>query len=150
CSRRFRADRNPPNWQERHRFAVLFFVHWQTHRRARYIKGMKAVQPQTTVPDETTPVIAPASESQADARATMATAVSRAAFSALLDNLGYLDSASIEQVRQAYLFADEAHTDQWRSSGDPYITHPIAVTSLCASWKLDAPALMAALMHDAM
>jgi GTP pyrophosphokinase len=43
-----------------------------------------------------------------------------------------------------------AHTGQWRSSGDPYITHPIAVTGICANWKLDAPALMAALLHDSM
>ncbi|MBS7776562.1 bifunctional (p)ppGpp synthetase/guanosine-3',5'-bis(diphosphate) 3'-pyrophosphohydrolase [Acidovorax sp. CCYZU-2555] len=121
---------------------------------------MKAVQPQPSVQDANLPVNAPAPESQASAAAVStevasrsaasATAVSRAAFAALLDNLGYLDAASIEQVRQAYLFADQAHSGQWRSSGDPYITHPIAVTALCASWKLDAPALMAALMHDAM
>ena len=67
-----------------------------------------------------------------------------------MEHLGYLDATSIEQVREAYAFADQAHSDQWRSSGEPYITHPIAVTALCASWKLDAPALMAALLHDAM
>ena len=106
---------------------------------------MKAVQLQQSVPSTsvTAGAKAPASEAAA-------AAISAATFAALLDNLGYLDSNSIEQVRQAYLFADKAHTGQWRSSGDPYITHPIAVTALCASWKLDAPALMAALMHDAM
>ena len=64
-----------------------------------------------------------------------------------MEHLGYLDADSAERVRQAYLYADNAHADQWRSSGDPYITHPIAVTGICANWKLDAPALMAALHH---
>ncbi|WP_234449961.1 bifunctional (p)ppGpp synthetase/guanosine-3',5'-bis(diphosphate) 3'-pyrophosphohydrolase [Acidovorax sp. MR-S7] len=73
-----------------------------------------------------------------------------ASFAALLEKLDYLDSASIEQVRQAYRYADAAHLGQLRSSGEPYITHPIAVAALCASWKLDVQALMAALLHDAM
>ena len=50
----------------------------------------------------------------------------------------------------AYRFADEAHLGQFRASGEPYITHPIAVAGLCAEWKLDVQAIMAALMHDAM
>ena len=73
-----------------------------------------------------------------------------ASFAALTDSLDYLDASSIEQVRQAYRFADEAHLGQLRSSGEPYITHPIAVAAQCATWKLDAQALMAALLHDAM
>nr|WP_284214200.1 bifunctional (p)ppGpp synthetase/guanosine-3',5'-bis(diphosphate) 3'-pyrophosphohydrolase [Comamonas jiangduensis] len=68
----------------------------------------------------------------------------------MLDYLSYLPASDIELVRQAWHYADKAHTNQWRSSGDPYITHPIAVTTICAHWKLDAPALMAALLHDAM
>jgi len=73
-----------------------------------------------------------------------------ASFAALTASLDYLDSASVEQVRQAYRFADEAHLGQLRNSGEPYITHPIAVAAQCAAWKLDAQALMAALLHDAM
>ncbi len=73
-----------------------------------------------------------------------------ASFAALTDALDYLEPAQIEQVRQAYRFADEAHLGQLRSSGEPYITHPIAVAAQCAEWKLDAQALMAALLHDAM
>ena len=42
------------------------------------------------------------------------------------------------------------HLGQFRASGEPYITHPIAVAGLCAEWKLDVQAIMAALMHDAM
>jgi guanosine-3',5'-bis(diphosphate) 3'-pyrophosphohydrolase len=73
-----------------------------------------------------------------------------ASFAALMANLHYLDAASVEHVRQAYRFADEAHLGQLRNSGEPYITHPIAVAAQCAAWKLDAQALMAALLHDAM
>lgn len=73
-----------------------------------------------------------------------------ASFAALTHKLDYLDAADIKRVREAYRFADEAHLGQFRASGEPYITHPIAVAGLCAEWKLDAQAVMAALMHDAM
>jgi GTP pyrophosphokinase/guanosine-3',5'-bis(diphosphate) 3'-pyrophosphohydrolase len=73
-----------------------------------------------------------------------------ATFAALNDRLGYLSKAEVRQVREAFKFADEAHLGQFRASGEPYITHPIAVAGLCADWKLDAQAIMAALMHDAM
>jgi guanosine-3',5'-bis(diphosphate) 3'-pyrophosphohydrolase len=73
-----------------------------------------------------------------------------ASFAALTVKLDYLDAADIRKVREAYRFADEAHLGQFRASGEPYITHPIAVAGLCAEWKLDAQAIMAALMHDAM
>ncbi len=73
-----------------------------------------------------------------------------ASFATLTKKLDYLDAADIKRVREAYRFADEAHLGQFRASGEPYITHPIAVAGLCAEWKLDAQAIMAALMHDAM
>ena len=88
------------------------------------------------------PAPAPAPSSLAGAAA--------ASFAALTDKLAYLDEADIRRVRDAYRFADEAHLGQFRASGEPYITHPIAVAGLCADWKLDAQAIMAALMHDAM
>ncbi|MBU3739887.1 MAG: bifunctional (p)ppGpp synthetase/guanosine-3',5'-bis(diphosphate) 3'-pyrophosphohydrolase, partial [Rhodoferax sp.] len=72
-----------------------------------------------------------------------------ASFAGLVDRLDYLGPTDLEQVRQAYRFADEAHLGQLRNSGEPYITHPIAVALQCAEWKLDAQALMAALLHDA-
>jgi GTP diphosphokinase / guanosine-3',5'-bis(diphosphate) 3'-diphosphatase len=71
-------------------------------------------------------------------------------FAALSDRLAYLSKAELKQVREAYKFADEAHLGQFRVSGAPYITHPIAVAGLVAEWKLDVQAVMAALMHDAM
>ena len=73
-----------------------------------------------------------------------------ASFAALSDKLGYLSKADIKLVRDAYKFADEAHLGQRRASGEPYITHPLAVAGMVADWRLDAQALMAALMHDAM
>lgn len=78
-----------------------------------------------------------------------AASAAAASFAALLGKLDYLGPADIESIRQAYRFADEAHLGQLRKNGDPYITHPIAVAAQCAEWKLDAQALMAALMHDA-
>ena len=73
-----------------------------------------------------------------------------ASFATLTRKLAYLTAGDIKRVREAYKFADEAHLGQFRASGEPYITHPIAVAGLCAEWKLDAQAIMAALMHDAM
>jgi len=73
-----------------------------------------------------------------------------ASFAALLDKLSYLGKPELKLVRDAYKFADEAHLGQFRDSGEPYITHPIAVAGLVADWRLDAQAVMAALMHDAM
>jgi guanosine-3',5'-bis(diphosphate) 3'-pyrophosphohydrolase len=73
-----------------------------------------------------------------------------ASFATLTHKLDYLEDGEIKRVREAYKFADEAHLGQFRASGEPYITHPIAVAGLCADWKLDVQAIMAALMHDAM
>ena len=79
-----------------------------------------------------------------------AASVAAASFAALVDKLDYLCPSDIEQVGLAYRFADQAHLGQMRKNGDPYITHPIAVAQICTEWKLDAQALAAALMHDAM
>ncbi|CAD5369278.1 bifunctional (p)ppGpp synthetase II and guanosine-3',5'-bis pyrophosphate 3'-pyrophosphohydrolase [Rubrivivax sp. A210] len=69
-------------------------------------------------------------------------------FAGLTEKIGYLAKADLKLVREAYKFADEAHLGQFRASGQPYITHPVAVAGLCADWKLDAQAIMAALLHD--
>ena len=73
-----------------------------------------------------------------------------ASFATLIKGLDYLNPEQIELIRKAYRFADQAHLGQKRSSGEPYITHPIAVATQCAEWKLDTQALMAALLHDCM
>jgi guanosine-3',5'-bis(diphosphate) 3'-pyrophosphohydrolase len=82
------------------------------------------------------------------ASSTPAQSAAAASFAGLVDKMDYLSAAEVEMVRQAYRFADAAHLGQMRKNGDPYITHPIAVAAMCTEWKLDAPALMAALMHD--
>lgn len=60
----------------------------------------------------------------------------------------YLNEADVKQVKDAWRFADQAHLGQFRATGEPYITHPIAVTEICAGWRLDADSLCAALLHD--
>ena len=93
----------------------------------------------------------PASARLALQRATEpASSAAPTSFAALTDRLSYLPKADLKKVREAYKFADEAHLGQFRAGGEPYITHPIAVAGLCAEWKLDVQAIMAALMHDAM
>ncbi|MDS0858971.1 bifunctional (p)ppGpp synthetase/guanosine-3',5'-bis(diphosphate) 3'-pyrophosphohydrolase [Burkholderia pseudomultivorans] len=62
----------------------------------------------------------------------------------------YLPPEEIKEVKAAFHFSDEAHLGQYRQSGEPYITHPVAVAEICAGWKLDAQAIMAALLHDVM
>ncbi|KLV07421.1 guanosine-3',5'-bis(diphosphate) 3'-pyrophosphohydrolase [Photobacterium aquae] len=60
----------------------------------------------------------------------------------------YLPESQIEALRQAYLVARDAHEGQTRSSGEPYIIHPIAVARILAEMRLDYETLMAALLHD--
>ena len=60
----------------------------------------------------------------------------------------YLSEKEINRVKEAWRFADQAHLGQFRATGEPYISHPIAVTEICAGWKLDADSLCAALLHD--
>ncbi|MGN6389378.1 MAG: RelA/SpoT family protein, partial [Burkholderiaceae bacterium] len=62
----------------------------------------------------------------------------------------YLSASELKKVKEAYRFSDEMHLGQMRVSGEPYISHPIAVAEICADWKLDAQAIMAALLHDVM
>jgi guanosine-3',5'-bis(diphosphate) 3'-pyrophosphohydrolase len=90
------------------------------------------------------------SRKPASAPSPAAANAAAASFASLTAKLDYLSPSDLEQVRLAYRFADEAHLGQLRNSGEPYITHPIAVAAQCAEWKLDAQALMAALLHDAL
>ena len=60
----------------------------------------------------------------------------------------YLDPKKVRQVNKAYNFACEAHSGQFRSSGDPYVTHPIAVASILSSFRMDEDSLSAAMLHD--
>uniref|UniRef100_UPI004048B0A0 RelA/SpoT family protein n=1 Tax=Polynucleobacter sp. TaxID=2029855 RepID=UPI004048B0A0 len=66
----------------------------------------------------------------------------------LISKLSYLKPDEIELIKKAFHFSDAAHLGQYRHSGEPYITHPIAVAELCATWRLDSSSIMAALLHD--
>ncbi len=69
-------------------------------------------------------------------------------FETLLPALTYLSEEEIGLVRQAYDFSRLAHEGQFRKSGEPYISHPLAVAGILAGWHLDAQTLCAALLHD--
>ncbi len=60
----------------------------------------------------------------------------------------YLKPADIDKVAAAFAMAKDAHEGQMRTSGEPYITHPLAVAGILADWHLDAQALIAAILHD--
>ncbi len=60
----------------------------------------------------------------------------------------YLPAEQVAMVQQAYILARDAHAPQTRSSGEPYITHPVAVGSILAEMRMDHETLMAALLHD--
>lgn len=62
--------------------------------------------------------------------------------------LQYQPTADVEQLRQAYEFSSEVHEGQKRLSGEPYLTHPVAVAGLLADLKLDLPSIICGLLHD--
>ncbi|OGA40766.1 MAG: guanosine-3',5'-bis(diphosphate) 3'-pyrophosphohydrolase [Betaproteobacteria bacterium RIFCSPLOWO2_12_FULL_68_19] len=60
----------------------------------------------------------------------------------------YLKAKDVARLAEAYRFSEAAHAGQTRQSGDPYISHPLAVAEILAGWHLDGQTLMAALLHD--
>ncbi len=60
----------------------------------------------------------------------------------------YLPPDKVADTERAFITARNAHSGQMRSSGDPYITHPVAVAAILADMRLDHETLMAALLHD--
>ncbi len=63
---------------------------------------------------------------------------------------GYLKPEDISQLQNAYLFSQSAHSGQFRKSGEPYISHPLAVASILGKLHMDTQTLTAALLHDVM
>ncbi|MFC6065622.1 RelA/SpoT family protein [Streptomyces ochraceiscleroticus] len=59
-----------------------------------------------------------------------------------------IETATLRQVERAYQVAERWHRGQKRKSGDPYITHPLAVTTILAELGMDPATLMAGLLHD--
>ena len=60
----------------------------------------------------------------------------------------YLSSDQVNAVRRAYYYAEQAHDGQLRSSGEHYVTHPLAVATILAEMHMDHQSLMAAMLHD--
>lgn len=60
----------------------------------------------------------------------------------------YLDNEAVENIYKAYRFAAHAHKGQQRHSGDPYITHPLAVARILAEMRMDPQSILAAILHD--
>ena len=71
------------------------------------------------------------------------------AFQKLLDTIhSYQPDAPCEDVKKAFHLAEEAHKDQRRASGEPYIIHPLAVAQILADMKIDTKTITASLLHD--
>src|SRR5690554_7912691 len=67
----------------------------------------------------------------------------------LADRLGgYLPQSEIQQVKRAFYYAEQAHYGQFRRSGEPYVTHPLAVANILASMHMVHQSLMDAMLHD--
>ena len=70
------------------------------------------------------------------------------AYRVFLDSLDYLPREDVARIEKAYAFSAHAHANQKRMSGEAYITHPLAVAGAVVEWRMDADAVMAALLHD--
>ena len=125
------------------------------------VNDLYSNSPVTTKPADTEPNIstqtpgsAPTPKNPSSSGSTMRNppantgVASTSALSAKLSE--YMSPADLKLVKEAYRFSDEMHLGQVRKSGEPYISHPIAVAEICADWKLDVQAIMAALLHDVM
>lgn len=60
----------------------------------------------------------------------------------------YLDDSQIQTIEKAYILAKKAHEGQKRHTGEPYITHPVAVALILAQMRMDPATIMAAILHD--
>ena len=67
---------------------------------------------------------------------------------ALKERIAYLPEAQVERVLRAFQVGAQAHAGQERKSGEPYITHPVAVAGILAELGLDAETIIAAILHD--
>ncbi|WP_176645466.1 bifunctional (p)ppGpp synthetase/guanosine-3',5'-bis(diphosphate) 3'-pyrophosphohydrolase [Duganella sp. SG902] len=113
------------------------------------VMSVAAAGDSTSAPPATPPVPPVISSSPLATPPAMTAGV--ASVSHLTEKLAeYMSAADLKKVKEAYRFSDEMHLGQLRKSGEPYISHPIAVAEICADWKLDAQAIMAALLHDVM
>ncbi|MFT3735666.1 MAG: bifunctional (p)ppGpp synthetase/guanosine-3',5'-bis(diphosphate) 3'-pyrophosphohydrolase [Rhodocyclaceae bacterium] len=95
--------------------------------------------PPVVVPDDVAPANAEPASAESVEFARLALQASR-----------YLKAEDVERLEAAFRMSAAAHEGQLRISGDPYISHPLAVAEILAQWHLDAHALIAGLLHDVM
>ena len=69
-------------------------------------------------------------------------------FEGLIIKLDYLSEEDLILIKKSYDMASVAHSHQLRDSGEPFITHPLAVASILADWKADRNTICAAILHD--
>ncbi|MFG3226249.1 RelA/SpoT family protein [Kitasatospora sp. NPDC048194] len=81
-------------------------------------------------------------------RSTVLNPVLEPLFRSIRANDPKADPALLRDIERAYAVAEKWHRGQKRKSGDPYITHPLAVATILAELGMDAPTLMAGLLHD--
>jgi len=69
----------------------------------------------------------------------------------ILDTVGnYATNADLDVIMRAYVFSAKAHAGQVRKSGEPYLTHPLAVAGILSDWKMDVDTIATGLLHDTM
>ncbi len=69
----------------------------------------------------------------------------------ILDRVGnYATDADLDVIMRAYVFSAKAHAGQVRKSGEPYLTHPLAVAGILSEWKMDVDTIATGLLHDTM
>ncbi len=117
-----------------------------------------AVAPETSAADETPAPVAPAARATSASRRVRARlarrmTASRHQVSSVLEPLvgvhrDVYPKANVAVLQKAYDIAEERHRGQMRKSGDPYITHPLAVATILAELGMDTTTLVAALLHD--
>jgi len=106
-------------------------------------------QPDSSVELRVKPINPVADSAVQSTEGKPANRLERQAYAALLEQLNTrFSTEQVEEISRAYTVARDAHAGQTRSSGEPYITHPIAVASIVLSMQLDHHSVMAALMHD--
>ncbi|MDA3877298.1 MAG: HD domain-containing protein, partial [Halothiobacillus sp.] len=70
-------------------------------------------------------------------------------FAPLAERLAqYIDPEGIQHIKDAFVFGAKAHVGQARKSGEPYISHPVAVAEILADLHMDEATLIAAILHD--
>ncbi len=94
------------------------------------------------------PAAAPSSHESFAPPLSSVLALDFARLKAKLDS--YMRPEDVGRIEAAYHFSARAHDGQFRISGEPYISHPVAVADIIADWRLDPQALIAALLHDVM